>query len=194
MGSLNVTVRILDEWWKLYNAGEIVYLSDMIKEIGMGATHSEEPVEGVQEETMESKEEEMGMFSKEARKVLGWEHGLGRFYELLMRCGSIHSKKNRDYTSIHPLENFFRVAMTVGISPEDVVEVFVATKSARIKSLHEQGAEPENESLLDSYIDRAVYSLLGAAIHEMSGEEQAKLCEHIATEDLFVEEGEDEAE
>ncbi len=192
------------------------------KERGMGAPYDdcagcEDCVPPMQEEAVESKEsqeeiqivcddvskahremmdqiaEDAGMFSKEARKVLGWEHGLERFYELLVQMGRIHSKKNRDYTSIHPLENFFRVAMNVGISPENVVEVMVATKSARIKSLLEEGVDPQNESLLDSYLDRAVYSILGAAIHEMSDEEQARLCERIATEDLFVE-GEDEAE
>ncbi len=160
----------------------------------MGATHSEESGETVQEETVKSEEpqEDTGMFSKEALKALGWEYGLPRFYVLLLEMGRIHSKKNRDYTSIHPLENFFRVAMNVGISPENVVEVMVATKSARIKSLLEEGVDPQNESLLDSYLDRAVYSILGAAIHEMSGEEQAKLCERIATAGLF-EEDEDEA-
>ena len=213
MGVLNATELLFEEWWRLYKEGEIVYLSDMIRGIGMGSVEKpmdvsqdgcnkhfwDEECDGckdgvppVQEETVKSEEpqEDTGMFSKEARKVLGWEHGLERFYELLVEIGRIHSKKNRDYTSIHPLENFFRVAMDVGITPEDVIEVMVATKSARIRSLRKRGVSPQNESLSDSYRDRSVYSLLGDAISEMSDEEQYALFERIATEEMF-EEGED---
>ncbi len=178
--------------WRALLQREVNKIDSMImEERGMGATHSERPyVESVQEETPESeesREEDTGMFSEEALRALGWEYGLPRFYVLLLEMGRIHSKKNHDYTSIHPLENFFRTAMDVGITPEQVVEVFISTKSVRIRTLLQSESGPMNESLRDSYIDRAVYSMLGAAIAEMTPGEQFDLFAEIATNELFEE-------
>ena len=101
---------------------------------------------------------------------MGWSSGHRDFYQYLVMMGDTHHRKNQDYSAYHPLENFFRVALDVGISPEKVVEVFIATKSIRIQSLLSKGALPQNESIVDSYLDRAVYSLIGAVIHSMDDE------------------------
>lgn len=76
----------------------------------------------------------------------------------------INRKKRADYTSgDDPFQNFKEVATETGRSVEEVFDVMIAVKNARIRSLRANDREPQNESLTDSLLDRAVYSVLAYA-------------------------------
>ena len=86
-------------------------------------------------------------------------HGDPRFYALLEEIAALHSKKNHDYAKDgEPLSNFHRSA-SFGIEPWKGILVRMSDKWSRIEELS-KGKEPQNESLRDSLIDNAVYSLL----------------------------------
>jgi hypothetical protein len=71
--------------------------------------------------------------------------------------------KGDDYAGEDRLSNFKLVAQIVGITPEQVVLVFVATKAVRLGQLF-QGKEPKNESKQDSVLDGGNYNALMAMI------------------------------
>lgn len=76
----------------------------------------------------------------------------------------IHKKKAADYAAEgNPFSNFEEVAEQTGISTQNVIEVMIAIKNARIKNLGTKTDKPENEPLLDSYLDRAVYCIIAYA-------------------------------
>lgn len=78
----------------------------------------------------------------------------------------IFEKKNADYASdIDWKSNFADVAaqMSWG-SPVEAADALVAVKQARLKSLRGNGRAPVNEALIDTYLDRAVYSLIALAM------------------------------
>lgn len=86
-------------------------------------------------------------------------HGDPRFYALLEEIADLHSRKNHDYArSDEPLSNFTR-AKAFGIEPWRGVLIRMSDKWGRIEELS-KGKTPKNESLRDSLIDNAVYSLI----------------------------------
>lgn len=86
-------------------------------------------------------------------------HGDPRFYKLLEEIADLHSRKNHDYSRAEdPLSNF-RMSEQLGIDAWKGVLVRMSDKWARIQQLA-NGKEPKNESLRDSLIDNAVYSLI----------------------------------
>jgi hypothetical protein len=86
-------------------------------------------------------------------------HGDPRFYQLLEEIAELHSRKNHDYSKTdEPLSNFHR-STNFGIEPWKGILVRMSDKWSRIEELS-KGKEPKNESLRDSLIDNAVYSLL----------------------------------
>jgi hypothetical protein len=86
-------------------------------------------------------------------------HGDPRFYALLEEIAELHSRKNHDYSkTTEPLSNFTR-SKDLGVEPWRGVLVRMSDKWSRIEELS-KGKEPKNESLRDSLIDNAVYSLL----------------------------------
>lgn len=73
-------------------------------------------------------------------------------------------RKGADYThGGNPWSNFEEVAAAIGADVPIVLEMFIATKSARLKALRLENKGPQNESVADSLCDRAVYSILAQA-------------------------------
>jgi len=78
----------------------------------------------------------------------------------------IQNSKGDDYANADRLSNFKIVASMVGVTPEQVLLVFIATKVVRIGNL--QGSKtPNNESIDDSIIDLVNYGIL---FHMLRGE------------------------
>jgi hypothetical protein len=92
-------------------------------------------------------------------------HGDPRFYALLEEIAELHSRKNHDYSKANePLSNF-RKCEAFGVSAFRGVLVRMSDKWSRIEQLT-SGKEAKNESLRDSLIDNAVYSLLAVLLRE----------------------------
>lgn len=101
-------------------------------------------------------------------KGAGGRHGDPRFYQLLEEIAELHSRKNHDYSKQgEPLSNFNR-ARSFGIEPWKGILVRMSDKWSRIEELS-KGKTPKNESLRDSLIDNAVYSLLCVLLLEDAG-------------------------
>ncbi len=97
--------------------------------------------------------------------------GHPRFYELLEEMKRIHDRKNSDYSKKgSPLSNFL-LAEDLGIPAWVGVLVRISDKYSRITSLTSkalEGNEPSvtDESLRDTLIDMANYSLLAIILLE----------------------------
>lgn len=95
-------------------------------------------------------------------------HGDPRFYVLLEEIAELHSRKNHDYSkSDEPLSNFHR-SRAFGIEPWKGILIRMSDKWSRIEELS-KGKTAKNESLRDSLIDNAVYSLLAVLLLEDAG-------------------------
>ncbi len=91
--------------------------------------------------------------------------GHPKFYELISEITALHDKKNADYAQdADPLSNF-RQAEGFGIPAWKGVLVRMSDKWSRIQELS-NGKTPQNESLRDSLIDLAVYSLIDIILLE----------------------------
>lgn len=78
-------------------------------------------------------------------------------------------RKNADYAEDSDWQSNFRdVAQQMGIDPVDACDTLVAVKQARLKSLRANGRGPENEAVEDTYLDRAVYSVIALAMAAFS--------------------------
>ncbi len=88
-------------------------------------------------------------------------HGHPGFYELLDQMRDLHSRKNHDYAgSGTPLRNFYK-CKEMGVTPFTGVMVRLSDKWSRIESFMKQGIlEVKGESVEDTLMDNAVYSLL----------------------------------
>jgi hypothetical protein len=92
-------------------------------------------------------------------------HGDPRFYGLLEEIADLHSRKNHDYAKTsEPLSNFNR-SSALGVEPWRGVLVRMSDKWSRIEQLA-GGKVAKNESLRDSLIDLAVYSLIDILLLE----------------------------
>lgn len=89
------------------------------------------------------------------------------FEAALVRMVETNRAKRADYT-LDPLGgsfwNFERTADQVGTTRRMVVEMFIATKQARLQALLTSGREPQNEAIDDTVLDRAVYSVIALAM------------------------------
>ncbi len=82
-----------------------------------------------------------------------------RFHDLLKSIADMHDSKSHDYaTDADPLSNL-KMAQAFGVEPWRGVLVRMSDKWSRIQQLA-NGKTPKNESLRDSLVDNAVYSLL----------------------------------
>ena len=88
-------------------------------------------------------------------------YGHPSFYELLANMAELHSRKNHDYAgSEHPLRNFYK-SKEMGVTPFTGVMVRLSDKWSRLESFMKQGIlEVKGESVEDTLMDNAVYSLL----------------------------------
>lgn len=88
------------------------------------------------------------------------------FEKLLIPIVETNRKKRADYASDDNIYlNFDRAAAEVGLSPQDIVDVMVAIKNGRIANLRGREEEVKNESVADSYLDRAVYCILAYGLY-----------------------------
>lgn len=87
-----------------------------------------------------------------------------KFDALLTHMKWLHSKKNYDYAAdTNPFSNFEEAAQYAGVSVDQVFKVLMGIKKARLDELTKAGKTPNNESILDTYIDYTMYSALRTA-------------------------------
>lgn len=92
--------------------------------------------------------------------------GHPKFYELLLQIAELHARKNHDYAKDgDPLSNFRR-SSDFGISPFRAILVRMSDKWSRIEELSKKENQVKNESIIDSLMDNAVYSLLAIVLLE----------------------------
>lgn len=90
-------------------------------------------------------------------------------------------KKNRekraDYAGDdHWLQNFYDSAYQANVTAGTSCEVLIGTKQARLRVLLSPKAKaPKNESVEDTLLDRAVYSVLALGLWNEGGYEKKKL-------------------
>ena len=96
----------------------------------------------------------------------GNKAGIPEFHALLDQMGELHARKNADYASkSNPFSNFDFTTYVLRnfTNPRDQAFVWpIATKLARLAALLNSTEPPQNESISDSLIDIANYSLLWA--------------------------------
>jgi hypothetical protein len=112
-----------------------------------------------------------GFESSIAKRVLGTDkrYGSPRFYELLDELATLHSRKSHDYAgTIDPFSNF-RESEKLGIEAWKGIAVRLTDKMSRIQAFARQGELLVNdEGLIDTLKDNAVYSLLAIILFEES--------------------------
>jgi hypothetical protein len=98
------------------------------------------------------------------------------FEQLLKEMNEIHQKKNEDYSSSGPYENFERSGYIAGWFRSDIDKVFatlVGVKLARLGVLLSTQREPNNESIQDSFLDLTVYCGLWGSYYRSNTNEAA---------------------
>lgn len=97
--------------------------------------------------------------------------GHPRFYALLEELAELHHRKNADYSEPGTALGNLLAAKRVGLTPFMGVMVRLQDKFARIENLVRKGGvgEVKTESLRDTLIDNAVYSLLAIVLLEEEG-------------------------
>lgn len=89
-----------------------------------------------------------------------------KFHALLKGMAETHDRKNADYAHEgNPYSNFEEAAAYAGVTVDDVFNVLIGVKTARLVELLKSGKQPQNESVQDTLLDRAVYSALHASYH-----------------------------
>jgi len=93
--------------------------------------------------------------------------GHPRFYELIEQMAELHSRKNHDYSgTADPLKNL-RSPLRIGISPFMGVLVRLQDKWSRLEQFANSGEMlVKGESVIDTLMDNAVYSLLAIILYE----------------------------
>lgn len=88
------------------------------------------------------------------------------FEKQLIDIVATNRRKRKDYAGDgDPFRNFKDTAIQVNGSPGLSVEVLLATKASRLKTLLFTGASAVNESVEDTILDRAVYSIIALAMY-----------------------------
>ncbi len=87
------------------------------------------------------------------------------FEAVLIEMVQVNRKKRASYTSAgsSPWENFDRAEDQVQIPDGAGIEYMIATKQARLRALASRGGKTEYESVVDTKLDRAVYSIIAYA-------------------------------
>ncbi|KKM24785.1 hypothetical protein LCGC14_1601590 [marine sediment metagenome] len=100
---------------------------------------------------------------KDGRPVF---HGHPRFYELLDEMSNLHSRKNHDYSGDDPLSNL-KSSVEIGIPAWKGILIRLMDKWARLKTFaKKETLEVKDESIKDTLMDNAVYSLLCIIVYE----------------------------
>lgn len=89
---------------------------------------------------------------------------IAHFSQITSKMGDVLASKNDDYANEDSLSNFKTVGAITGTSAELACLNLIATKVARLGVLLNSGKSPNNESIQDSVLDMANYSILLSAI------------------------------
>lgn len=104
-------------------------------------------------------------FIERVRK-LGPLGGHPRFYELLLEIAELHTKKNHDYAKDNdPLSNL-RLCESFGVPAFKGTLVRLSDKWSRITELSKKDNMVKSESIIDTLMDNAIYSLLAILLFE----------------------------
>lgn len=116
-----------------------------------------------------------------------------RFHDTLIEMGEMHDKKQADYgrpatgtDAGDPFANV-RAAANFGLSPWIGAAIRAGDKQGRIQAAA-RGQNLKNESVEDSFIDLAVYAIIGLVLYrEEQGIEEvmAKQLEHFNRHNKF---------
>ena len=87
------------------------------------------------------------------------KYGDPMFYELLDKMAEIHSNKNHDYAGEDPLSNFL-LCEQMGIPAWKGALVRMTDKVSRLWSFAKKSEYLVNETIEDTLIDLAIYSLI----------------------------------
>jgi len=82
------------------------------------------------------------------------------FNQTVEKMRDIMLSKGNDYANEDRLSNFKLAGSICGISPQQNCLSLIATKVARLGVLLKEKSEPNNESIEDSLVDMANYTLL----------------------------------
>lgn len=97
----------------------------------------------------------------------------GPIRKALDRIRGTFAKKNADYADDSRTwdSNFRDVSEQMGWSgPAESCEALIAVKQARLRSMRSNGRLPQNESVSDTILDRAVYSVIALGLQEQEAE------------------------
>jgi hypothetical protein len=122
---------------------------------------------------------EMGVFCPQCLKVevppvtteqeptAAKQHGHPRFYEILEQMKDLHSRKNHDYAgNSDPLKNL-RACTRLEMEPFLGVMVRLQDKWSRLEEFVKSGKlMVKGESVKDTLMDNAVYSVLAIILYE----------------------------
>lgn len=92
-----------------------------------------------------------------------------RYHDILTELGKLHDRKQQDYGNLEdPFANL-NASSQFGVEPWRATLVRMNDKWARIQSFAQRG-DLENESVIDSLMDIAVYSVICIVLMEESNE------------------------
>jgi len=102
-----------------------------------------------------------GSFEKDAASPFKKEYRNPTFKKLLDEMLALHERKSHDYANDgNPYSNFEAAARFAHVTVDQVFEVLLGIKYARLWELIRAGKTPNNESIEDTLIDINVYSCL----------------------------------
>lgn len=89
----------------------------------------------------------------------------GPVNEALATLRDTFQRKNADYAKDTSWRsNFDAIAGQMGFSALTAADTLVAVKQARLQALTANGRAPQNEAVIDTYLDRMVYSCIAYAL------------------------------
>ena len=111
------------------------------------------------------------MLVQEQKKV----YGHPRFYEILEQMKELHSRKNHDYAGTSdPLKNL-RACERLELKPFIGVMVRLQDKWSRLEEFVKSGKlMVKGESVIDTLLDNAVYSVLAIILYEEQQKQEAQ--------------------
>lgn len=88
---------------------------------------------------------------------------------VLIEIVQLNRKKRHDYADDNDIfSNFREAGEQTNTDALTVCEMHIATKQARLKNLTKKSVTPKNESIRDTRLDRAVYSVIAVALNDSS--------------------------
>ena len=87
--------------------------------------------------------------------------------EWLDNLDELHSCKNHDYASEHPLSNFMACAVVCDMRLPDTGLFYLVTKKERLRTIRQKGHCMVDENVTETLRDMAVYALLTVIMHEV---------------------------